>query len=103
MPDITVKQEAFHSSAPDRGFVVKAFYLEEPNSGDALVEIYKEGQPYRRFLFPAYKIWNIAAHFTDIVDGEIEGNLSGYDLAGWAGFDVTYPKTPQIATEETSE
>ena len=85
---MTIKQEAFSRSEPDRGFTVKAFYLCEPNNGDALIEVYREGEPYRRFLFPAYKIWNIAAHFSDIVDGEIAGDFSGYDLAGWTGFSV---------------
>lgn len=82
-----IEKEAFASKQPDRGFTVKAFYLSEPK-GDALVEIYRDEQPYRRFLFPAYKIWNIAAHFSDIVTGEIDGNYSGYDLAGWAGFHI---------------
>lgn len=85
--NIIIDKEAFASEMPDRGFTVKAFYLLEPR-GDALVEIYRDGEPYRRFLFPAYNIWNIAAHFLDIVDGEIEGNYSGYDLAGWDGFGI---------------
>ena len=80
-------EKSVFSSPPDRGFMAKAWYLSEP-AGDALVEIYREGQPYRRFLYPSYKIWNIAAHFSDIVDGEIEGNMAGYDLAGWNGFEV---------------
>ena len=67
---------------------MKVFYIQKPNNGDALVEIYRDGEPYRKFLWPAYKIWNIAAHFSDIVQGEIEGNFSGYDLAGWTGFGV---------------
>lgn len=87
MPDIVIDKEAFASKEPDRTFTVKAFYLKEPE-GDALVEIYREGQPYRRFLFPAYKIWNIAAHFSDIVTGEIDGSYPGYDMAGWDGFEV---------------
>jgi hypothetical protein len=85
--DIQIDKEAFASKEPDRGFTVTAYYLKEP-VGDALVEIYREGQPYRRFLYPAYKIWNIAAHFSDIVTGEIDGNFSGYDMAGWTGFSV---------------
>lgn len=85
--NITINKEAFSSKEPDRGFTIKAYYLSEPK-GDALVEIYRDDQPHRRFLFPAYKIWNIAAHFSDIVDGEIAGNMSGYDMAGWAGFHV---------------
>jgi hypothetical protein len=88
---ITIEKLAYESKAPDRGFTVKAHYLTEPR-GDALVEIFKDGEPYRRFLYPAYKVWNIAAHFSDIVDGEIDGNMSGYDLAGWTGFSVIQPQ-----------
>lgn len=89
MPEIKIKQIAF-DLPPDRGFTVKASYLLEP-VGDALVEISRDGEPYRRFLYPAYKVWNIAAHFSDIVNSEIEGNFTGYDLAGWTGFSVIQP------------
>ena len=85
MTNLNIEKEAFSSNEPDRGFTVKAFYLEGPNHGDALVEIYRDSQPYRRFLFPAYRIWNISAHFSDIVTSEIDGNCSGYVLAGWDG------------------
>ena len=85
--DIRIEKQAFESRL-DRGFRAKCFYLRKPHSGDALVEIYRDGRPFRRFLFPAYKVWNIAAHLSDIVDGEIAGNYSGYDLAGWDGFTV---------------
>lgn len=70
---------------PDRGFTVKASYLKSPNDGDALIEIFKDGNPHRKFLFPAYKIWNISAHFRDIVDGEIQNSDSGYKMAAWDG------------------
>ena len=68
----------------DRGFRVRAWYLKEkPN---ALVKITKnDGKLHRRFKWPAYKIFNIAAHFQDIVDGELEktnDKLSGYRIAG---------------------
>jgi hypothetical protein len=76
---------AFESKEPDRGYTVKASYLLAPNAGDALVEIFKDGEPLRQFLFPAYKVWNIAAHFKDIVDGELEQNDSGYRMASWNG------------------
>ena len=88
--DIKIDKLAFESKAPDRGFTVKASYLVEPK-GDALVEIFRDGNPYKRFLFPAYKIWNIAAHFGEIVTSEIEGNYDGYDMAGWTGFNVIHP------------
>jgi hypothetical protein len=67
----------------DRGFNVKAWYLKntEESKGDALVEIKRNEKLLRRFLYPAYKIYNIAAHFSDIVDGELSENnkLSGYN------------------------
>ena len=62
----------------DRGFNLKAWYLKD--SSDALVEIKKDGKDFRKFLFPAYKIYNIAAHFTDIVDSELENNFEGYAI-----------------------
>lgn len=75
---------AFESEQPDRGYTVKASYLNHPK-GDALVEIFKDGEPLRAFLFPAYKVWNIAAHFKDIVDGEIQDSARGYEMAAWGG------------------
>ena len=68
----------------DRGFNVKAWYLND-DSGNALVKITKDGKLHRKFNWPAYKIFNIAAHFEDIVDGELEktnNKLSGYEIAG---------------------
>jgi hypothetical protein len=81
---IEIDKLAFESRV-DRGFSVKASYLKEPK-GDALVEIFRDGEPLRWFLFPAYKIWNIAAHFSDIVDSELAGNKVGYGMAAWTGF-----------------
>ena len=80
-----IEKLGFESKKPDRGYTVKASYLKEPNGGDALIEIFKDEKPLRCFLFPAYKIWNIAAHFSDIVDGEIAGDGSGYQKAAWNG------------------
>lgn len=71
----------------DRGYRVRAFYLTEPK-GDALIEIEKDSKNLRRFFFPAYKIWNIAAHFGDIVDGEIEKSTSGYEMAASTGLPI---------------
>lgn len=90
--EIVVEKLAFEGpkSGPDRGFSIKAHYLCEP-SGEALIEITRDGEPYRRFLYPAYKIWNLAAHFGDIVDSEVNGDFHGYDLAGWTGFTVIQP------------
>lgn len=82
--DIEIESIAFESKEPDRGYTVKASYLKTPK-GDALVEIFKDGAPVRSFLFPAYKVWNIAAHFRDIVDGELEQSARGYEMAAWNG------------------
>jgi len=89
-----IEEIAFESKEPDRGYTVRASYLKQPNAGDALIEIFKDGAPHRQFTFPAYKIWNIAAHFSDIVDGEIAGDVSGYAMAasdGLGGFAAMTP------------
>jgi len=69
----------------DRGFHVEAWYLvdTEESKGDALIEISYNGEIVREFLFPSYKIWNIAAHFSDIVDGELskDDKERGYAMA----------------------
>jgi len=74
----------------DRGFNVKAWDLEniEQSKGDALIEICYQEKLIRQFLFQAYKIWNIAAHFNDIVDGELSktDKERGYRMAAWTGF-----------------
>lgn len=71
----------------DRGYNAKAWYLKDTqeSKGDALIEISKDGILLRQFLFPSYKIWNISAHFSDIVDGELENSDSGYRMAAWNG------------------
>jgi hypothetical protein len=71
-----------------KGFNVKAWYLLPPHQADALIEIYKDGQILREFLFPAYKVWNIAAHFYDIVDGELQKSDIGYRIAGSNGLEA---------------
>lgn len=69
----------------DRGFNVKAWYLED--NCDALIEVRYDGKILRSFEYPAYKIWNIAAHFSDIVDGELskDDKERGYEIASWNG------------------
>ncbi len=96
----------------DRGYTVRASYLKQPNNGDALIEIFKDGEPLREFLFPAYKIWNISAHFPDIVDGEIEKSSRGYEMAAWDGIsgatffvpkdDASNPRQSDSSTVKTS-
>lgn len=71
----------------DRGFNVKCWYLKDTleSKGDALVIITKDEKVLREFIYPAYKIWNIAAHFRDIVDSELENTNEGYKTAGSDG------------------
>ena len=76
----------------DRGYQARASYLKKPNNGDALIEILKDGTILRSFLFPAYKIWNIAAHFNEIVDSEIANNLDGYEVVASTGLESLYAR-----------
>jgi hypothetical protein len=80
----------------ERGYRAKAWYLKDiPDSkGDALIEIFAGDELLREFLFPAYKIWNIAAHFGDIVDGEIAKHDGGYRMAAWNGITPTGDPQP---------
>lgn len=52
---------------PLRGFTVRGSYLK--NSQQALIEIFKDGKVVRSFEYPAYRIWNIPAHFDEYIDG----------------------------------
>lgn len=99
-----IESIAFESKSPDRGFTLKASYLKPPRDSDALVEVLRDGKPLRAFFFPAYKIWNIAAHFSDIVDGEIAGDSHGYEMAAWDGISnaiVLIPKEDESADRAT--
>ncbi len=58
------------------GYLFRATYLEAPK-GDALIEIEKEGRVVRSILWPAYKIWNIAAHAEDIASELDAGSDAG--------------------------
>ena len=84
--NIEVESVAFEGpKATYRGYTIRASYLKEPHKGDALIEVMKDGKVIRRFTFPAYKIYNLQAHFRDIVDGEIENSTKGYEMAAWDG------------------
>lgn len=52
-----------------KGFRIIAFW--PPKDRDALVEITRNGESLRAFNYPAYKIFNLAAHFHDIVEAEL--------------------------------
>lgn len=66
-----------------KGYTFKATLIEPKN--DALVEIFKGNNLIKEFLFPAYKIWNIAAHLDDIIDGLEEESDYGLHIAGSDG------------------
>jgi hypothetical protein len=86
IPD-DVESVAYDSrDKPYKGFHVRASYLKRPNDGDARIEIFRDGNLVRSFKYPAYRIYNIAAHFTEIVDGELEESESGYEAANFNGF-----------------
>ena len=68
-----------------KGYNVKCWRLKENPHKDVLIEIVKDGQVIREFLFPAYKQYNIQAHFEDIVEGELQKSDSGYQAAAWDG------------------
>lgn len=96
---IYLDKVAFESRSSDRGYTVRADYCKSP-AGDALVQIFKDGELVRRFLFPAYKVFNIAAHFSDIVSSEIEKNEAGYQMAAWDGFSGAVVIVPEVAEEQ---
>ncbi len=78
-------------SIDEKGFNVKAWYLKDiPESkGDAIIEIRKDDKLIREFIYPAYKIWNIAAHFLDIVNSELNNDIEGYKIASSTGLERT--------------
>ncbi len=81
--DIVKDKTAFDHE--HRGYRFVATYLTEPK-GDALIEILKDGVMVREMLWPAYKIWNIAAHADDIADGLDRESSDGLFVAGATGF-----------------
>lgn len=76
-PEHVVSSVAYDTSdKPYRGYSVRASYLEAPNDQDALIEVFKDGAVAKSFYYPAYRIYNIAAHFSELVDNEIEESES---------------------------
>ena len=62
-------------------YTFTATYLDD-GPKEALIEIAKDGAVVKSVHWPAYKIWNIQAHATDIVD-DLE---KGIRIAGETGF-----------------
>lgn len=67
----------------ERGYRIVALWGE---SSDAKVTIHKGDELFKEFEYPAYKIFNLAAHFSDIVDGIIADDVNnGFAVAGSTG------------------
>jgi len=67
-----VAQVAYDTKdTPYRGFHVRASYLKAPKDRDAWIEVFRQGSVWRSYYYPAYRIYNIAAHFSDMVDSQI--------------------------------
>jgi len=79
------KGKLIYETKEERGYVARAWDLPD-SKGDALIQITKGDSVVREFLFPAYKVWNIAAHLPDIVDSELAKDCSGYEVAASTGF-----------------
>lgn len=70
---------------PIDGYNIHCWRLKTNPHNDVLIEITKDGKIIREFLYPAYKQYNLQAHFQDIVDGEKQNSASGYETASWNG------------------
>ena len=77
------KGKLIYQTKPDKGFVFKAWETDQP--GDALIEVERDSKLIREFTFPAYKVWNIAAHSDDIIQSELDKDTEGYMIAGSDG------------------
>lgn len=84
MADYEIDKIAFKRKEPIDGYMFEAWYLHKPK-GDALVRITQDEKIVREFFWPAYKIWNIAAHEMDIIDGLERDTDDGLLIAGSTG------------------
>ena len=94
MDDISIEQRKQKKvfNIESRGFQAQCWYLSdtEESKGDAYIEVKRSGNMLRAFIYPAYKVFNIAAHFEDIIDGELsKDKASGYAVAGSTGLGGT--------------
>ena len=86
MKKLTNEKLAFTKKENYKGFNIRAYWGDESN---ARIEIIKDGKLYKEFSYPSYKIFNLQAHFEDIVDGELENSDEGYKIAGSTGLGGT--------------
>jgi hypothetical protein len=68
-----------------KGYKLTALWPTNKGDGDALCELAKGEEVIREFKYPAYKVYNLAAHFYDIVESELEQTTTGYEIAGSDG------------------
>lgn len=67
----------------NRGYRIMVYWGESP---DSKVTIHKGDELFKEFEYPAYKVFNLLAHFPDIVDGIISDEIEkGFDFAGSDG------------------
>jgi len=78
------KGDLIFRTKPDRGFVFTAWESAD-SPGEAIIEVERDGKLRRHFIFPAYKVWNIAAHSDDIIRSEMLNDTEGYEIAGSTG------------------
>lgn len=99
MDEIVRDEVAFECE--ESGYHFRAWYLTEPKA-DALVEITKDDEVVKSFLWPAYKIWNIAAHASDIAEDLDRGlRIAGSD--GLGGGVVPRPASLDSKSERLRE
>lgn len=72
-------KQAFETDPID-GWTIRAHYTDDP--GEAMIEILRDGEVRKAYSYPAYKIWNLAAHADEIIASEIAGDQDGYVVAG---------------------
>lgn len=70
---------------PLDGYNIHCWRLKSNPHKDVLIEVTKDGNIIREFLYPAYKQYNLQAHFEDIVEGEKRNSADGYEAASWNG------------------
>lgn len=78
-----------------KGYNIKAWDI-CGNKTETLIEIFKDNKVIRTFTYPSYKIYNLQAHFEDIINYEMWLKLptcvrsqrfsNGYQMASWNGF-----------------
>ena len=82
MKKLTNEKVAYEQTDSTNRFKIIAYWADETN---ARIELYRDGNLYKEFYYPAYKIFNLSAHFEDIVSGELNNDDSGYRVAGSTG------------------